>query len=347
MAPENVYLLARLVRVECQEKKYSEALDHALMVCFAATEQSPWPVNQVWDQMRKAGVAQEFSQRLYARLREGARPTRRALVQYAEQILSRKGSPRAPKWIRLSPLNYATRQITRLLRLVEQSSWMESSYIADLMSALNHNGYERLVLSCWNRMRTKGLESNSDAWAQAGRAMVNQKKKRAGRELMQGWRKRTGIGMWVLANYLLCIPRLRRVDLEEVIATCRDALAELPHDHCARYLAYMEAEACALAGDKPGLTTVWDKYTRHFEGLPDKGEFFPKSLEYLVDDLPVAVRLAHQQDGRGFGSTRRRLFLKRFWSQKVRANGMRLFTLFIRVIVVLWLLGMGLAPLFK
>jgi hypothetical protein len=231
--------------------------------------------------------------------------------------------------------------------LLEQSKWLEGFYVADMMSVLNRHNFQQLALSWWNRLRAKGLESNSDVWAQAGRSMVSLGKKRAAKQLLQDWRTRTGIGMWVLANYQLCLSRLRRDDLQEVIATCRGALAGLPHDHCARYLAYMEAEACALGGDKPGLMDAWNRYARYFEGLPDKEEFFPAHQRYLVHEIPDAVRLVQKQDNSGFRRLQWKLGLQRFWSQQIRAKSKKYFVLLIRVAIVLWILGTALAPFFK
>jgi hypothetical protein len=47
IAGNNVYFLARLVTVECREKKFSEALDHTLTVCFAKGGENLWPINQL------------------------------------------------------------------------------------------------------------------------------------------------------------------------------------------------------------------------------------------------------------------------------------------------------------
>ena len=347
IAADNVYLLARLVRVECQEKKLDAALDHALLVCFAAAEPSVWPADQVWEHLRKAGRSKELSKKFLARLKKGVRPTRRSLVHFSDYILDQKGKPKAPKWIRNSWLNHSTREVTRLIRLLEQCEWLEAVYVADMMSVLNRNSYQRLALSWWTRLREKGLESNSDVWAQAGRSMVNLGKKRAAKQLLQDWRTRTGIGMWVLANYQLCLSRLRRDDLKEVIATCRAALAGLPHDHCARYLAYMEAEACALAGDKSGLIEAWNRYAPYFEGLPDKEDFFPTNQRYIVHEISDAVRLVQKHDNSGFRWLQWKLGLRRFWGQQIHAKSKKYFFLLIRVAIVLWFLAMALAPLFK
>jgi len=230
---------------------------------------------------------------------------------------------------------------------VEQSGWIEGATIADLLSQLNKSGYSELALACWNRMRANGLESNTDAWAQAGRALVNLRKHKAARELMRDWRTRKGVGMWVLTNYIACCSRIRRDQLNEVIGTCRDALALLPHDHCARFMAYMEAEALVLAGDKHGLMTAWIKYSRFFEGMPDKSEFFPQGQRYLIHELPDAVQLHKDGKNLSYSMLLWKMRWQRLWGQQLRVNGRRIFVLLLRIAVLLWLIGMALAPLFK
>jgi hypothetical protein len=297
--------------------------------------------------MRTTGLVKEFALRFRGRLQEGAQPTRRALVLYAEQILDPKDQTNVPKWMRKTWLNYVTRQINRLVRLVEESSWVEGGYLADLLEVLNRNGYRRLVLACWGRMRLKGFEANTDAWAQAGSAMINLKRKRAARKLFGDWRTRTGIGMWMLGNYLLSLSRLTRDDLREVITTCDEGLTGLPHDHCARYLTYMQAEACALASDKSGLTSVWNQRAHYFEGDIKTEEFFPQSQRYLIQDIPIAVQLVQQSDDRGYGRLRRHLLFQRIWNPEVRARSRKIITLLLQAILVLWFIGRSLESLFR
>jgi tetratricopeptide (TPR) repeat protein len=347
IAEGNVYLLARLVELECEEKHLSSALDHSLSVCFTRPEESPWPVNRIWEHMRSSGLVKEFAERFGARLQEGVQPTRRALVLYAELILGDKDQIQVLKWMRKTWLNYVTRQINRLVRLVEKSSWVNGGYLADLLAVLNRNGYRRLVLACWSRMRPKGFEANTDAWAQAGLAMINLRRKRAARKLFGDWRTRTGVEMWMLANYLLSLSRLTRNDLTEVIATCDEGLAGLRHDHCARYLTYMQAEACTLASDKSGLTDVWNQRAHYFEGDIKAEEFFPRSQRYLIRDIPIAVQLVQQSDDRGYRRLRRHLRFQRIWNREVRARSRKILTLLLRAILILWFTGRFLESFFR
>jgi tetratricopeptide (TPR) repeat protein len=346
-AEGNAYHLARLVEVECEEQKLSAALDHALSVCFTRPEESPWPVNRVWDHMGTSALMAEFPDRFKARIQEGAQPTRRALVLYAEHVLEKKDQTRLPKWVRKTRLNPTTRRFNKLVRLVEESSWIDGDYFADLLTVLNQAGYQRSVVSLWNRMRLKNFGSNTDAWAQAGNATINLGRKRAARKLLGEWRSRTGVAMWMLGNYLLSLPRLRQDDLQEVIATCDEGLSGLSHDHCARYLAYMQAEACALSRNREGLLAVWNQRTYYFEGDIQKEEFFPQYQRYLIRDIPDAVHLVERSDDRGFRRLRRNLRLQRIWNPKTRARARLILTLLFRVVILLWLLGRSIESLIK
>jgi hypothetical protein len=100
--------------------------------------------------------------------------------------------------------------------------------------------------------------------------------------------------MWMLGNHVLALPRLTRGARTEVTAACREGLATLTHDHCARYLAYMGAEACVLNRDKQGLLAIWQNHNVYFEKSVQKGDFFPEWQRYLVYEIPQAVRLLSQ-----------------------------------------------------
>ena len=141
--------------------------------------------------------------------------------------------------------------------------------------------------------------------------------------------------MWSLANYMLCLSRFRRGHLEEVIATCRDALADLPHDHCARYLACMQAEACALMGNQEGLLAVWGDRRGYFDGEVKNGEYFKPSQKHLLSDLPEMARALERNDHKAYRKLVWRLRL-RLWNENARAA---LGTI-ARIIVVLAVMGL-------
>ena len=345
--PANAYLLARLVGVECREKQFAEADQHGLAVCFSAVEESPWPVNQVWSRMRAAGRGPDFTDAFERKLREGKRPTRRALVLFAEEMMGRASHAAAFAWLRQTWLDTGSRKGAELLRLVERSGWRDSGYLTDLMTLLNKEKYRRLVLACWKRMQTAGLGSDTRAWAEAGLALVNLGRKRAARALLQDWRTRPGVQMWMVANYLLALPRLRRRQLAEVIASAHDGLAALPHDHTSIFVVYLEAEARALSNDRAGLLATWQQHRREFEAALPQGDYFPASRHYLIRDLAKAVELLEASDQSGFRKVVLRLRLQRLWGQERQKKAWRNFVYFLRVLFVLFALSGLLRELFR
>ena len=78
--------------------------------------------------------------------------------------------------------------------------------------------------------------------------------------------------MWMIANHLLSAPRRTRKHWQEIRSTCEDALTSLPHDHCAKYLAHVQAEMCACLGDTEGFRQTWEKQRSYFTGKLEPSE---------------------------------------------------------------------------
>jgi hypothetical protein len=133
------------------------------------------------------------------------------------------------------------------------------------------------------------------------------------------------------------LSRFGRRDLEEVIATCRDALADLPHDHCARYLACRQAEACALVGDKEGLLAVWRDRRGYFDGELKKSEYFKESQKHLIYDIPDIIEALQRDDRKAYRNLLWRLRLQRLWNQTSRS----VLRIVARIILLLWAIAMA------
>ena len=112
--------------------------------------------------------------------------------------------------------------------------------------------------------------------------------------------------MWAVANYVNSMPGLRAKQLGEVRSACRDALAGLPHDHCAKYLVHRQAEACALLGDEKGLLETWKEYRNYFNGKLEKAEWFETRRKYLLVDLIILARSIEENN--------RKMYRKMLWS---------------------------------
>lgn len=340
VADNDVYLMARLVDVKCHEGVFGEALEYALRVCFAPVEESNWPVSRVWEVLGTAEKDQRLADRFRSRLEEGTAPTRRALSRYLEYLLDQERSGGFLQLLRQTRLHHVTREIIGLMKAIERSAWRAEFHAGDLFAVLNTRRYSRLVVRFWREMGSLGLDQDSAAWAEAGRAMVNLGQKRSARELFRDWRNRHGVGMWVLANYMHSLSRFRRRDLEEVVVTCRDALADLPHDHCARYLTCMQAEACVLIGDRQGLLAVWRDRRGYFGGALKKTEYFKTAEKHLIYDIPDLVEALEREDEKSYRKMVRTLRFQRLRNLPKDLKGRRILRILLRVLVTLWMIAM-------
>jgi hypothetical protein len=92
---------------------------------------------------------------------------------------------------------------------------------------LNKVGHYRLVVKYWKEHR-KEVEGDVNTWSETGRALASLKCKNETRILLSSWRQRQGVGMWVVANYVGSLSRLKPSELREIAASCTDALRDLP-----------------------------------------------------------------------------------------------------------------------
>jgi len=111
--------------------------------------------------------------------------------------------------------------------------------------------------------------------------------------------------MWMVANYIGCLSSVWPGDLKEIVASSGDALRDLPHDHCARYIAHVKAEACALLGDRRALRETWDQYRSYFDCKESSNEWFEVRRRPLLTDIPMLVRFLEQAQ---VGRYRRRVW---------------------------------------
>jgi hypothetical protein len=139
--------------------------------------------------------------------------------------------------------------------------------------------------------------------------------------VLKDWRQRAGVPMWAVANYVLCVSRRKTVDLQEVLSTCTDSLASLTHDHCAKYLAHVQAEMCALLGDAEAFRTTWLKHKGYFTGELEKGEWFEGRHRHLLSDIPRLAGLLERSQIAQFRTASQELCQKQFSVPPVATTG--------------------------
>jgi len=311
--PDSPYVLARFAEVLANDANRKEqSVETLLQIMFGEREESNWPVQYAWKAVRGARLEEGAYRKACARLQKGERPTLTALSilgSYAVERWTpdkRTLQPYARTWFP----DRGAREVVRLQKMVDAVDWPKERYRASLIKQLNDAGYARLAVKYWKKNKS-GVESDVEAWAETARALVLLKRKREARNLLADWRGRTGVAMWVVANYVNSLTGFGSQQLQEVRAACHDALAGLPHDHCAKYLVHREVEACALLGDEAGLLETWKQQRSYFNGKLEQGEWFESKRKYLLGDLLVLARSAQESNGKMYRKILRSLRWKR------------------------------------
>jgi hypothetical protein len=195
--------------------------------------------------------------------------------------------------------------------MVDRAEWADGHYRAVLLRHLSEFGYHRLVVRYWKGNQA-AVGNHADSWAEVGRVLVALDRIEQARKLLKDWRQRAGVPMWAVANYVVCFSRRKTVDLHEIFSTCTDALALLTHDHCAKYLAHVEAEMCALLGNPEAFRTTWLKHKGYFTGELEKGEWFESRHTHLLSDIPRLAGLLETKQIDQFRAASQELCEKQF-----------------------------------
>jgi tetratricopeptide (TPR) repeat protein len=290
--PESPYVLARFVEVIAGDQKEQErTIDSTLRIFFAEADENPWPADYAWKAIKAAHLEELVYLRARDLFRQGSHPTAPAISILASFAVERGKTVKLnlqPLWRRWFP-DPGGRELLFFLKILDSMSWPTEPHRAILIRQLCDFGYAPRVVAYWKKNKMK-VEAGVESWAQVGRALVILKRKPKARKLLAHWRERTGVGMWVLANYVICLSALRSKQLRETVSTCRDALSGLPHNQCAKFLVHRQAEAAILLGDTKTFTESYDEHKSYFNGKLEKGEWFETKRKYLMTDLPYMAR---------------------------------------------------------
>jgi len=313
--PESPYLLARYTEVLAADASQKEqSVEVLLQVLFAETEESTWPATYAWKAVQGAALGDKAYEKACERLRRGEKPTVSALQMLAGYAVERWRTEKRtlqPYWRSWFPERGA-KELVRLQKLVDAATWPKQRYQGRLLKQLNDEGYAQLAARYWSSHRDE-VEGDVDAWQETARALITLKRKRAARNLMKNWRSKRGVGMWAIGNYVNSLTKINLGTLRDVRDACRDALAGLPHDHCAKYLAHRQVEACAMLSDEKTLLETWKEHREYFSGKVEEGEWFVDRRRYLLGDVLIAGRALEENDRKAYRKIRRG-----FWWRAVR-----------------------------
>jgi predicted Zn-dependent protease len=317
--PANPYYLARLVEVRAQERKLDEAIRAMQGIFYAEAESSVWPADYAWEALKRAQFVDRAYDEACRSLEKQRRPTPQAFAILCSHALEHaRTEKRIPQslWRSWFP-DSGVREVLRLLKLADSSPWADAAYRARALDRLNSVGHYRLVINYWKKNKEE-VEADVRTWSETGRALASMKATRRAHELLSSWRRRKGVSMWVIANYVGCLSALSKSDLREIVASSGDALRDLPHDHCARYLAHVKAEGCALLGDSQGLLNTWTQYRSYFDCKETSNEWFQDRRQPLLTDIPMLVRFLEQKQHGLYRRTVRRLRWRHILGSLVR-----------------------------
>jgi predicted Zn-dependent protease len=340
--PDSPYVIARWIEVIAREGKKEEAIVQLMRLFFAETEPSNWPPDYAWEAIKTAKWEDDAYAKALELLREGRLPTGRTAFILANYVVERFKIEKKSEhgFLRSVWPERGAREILNLLRMIDAGAESGNSPRAKFLAKLSDFGYERLVVKAWRKSPEK-VEADIASWAETARALTGRKQYRTSRKFLAGWRERKGVAMWMMTNYLICLTGTDSASLKEVRSSCRDALDGLPHDHCARYLAHRQAEACALLQDEAGFRQCMTQYREYFEGRIEKEEWFEQKRRYLFADLPALARCLEQNDLQKYRAGVRQLRWERikltFSSWRLRS---RVRPQWWWIIWAIWLLGM-------
>jgi hypothetical protein len=103
----------------------------------------------------------------------------------------------------------------------------------------------------------------------------------------------------------------------------------------------MQAEACALVGDKEGVLAVWRDRRGYFGGELRKSEYFNSSEKHLIYDISEMVEALQRDDTKAFRKLLRRLRFQRLWNPSSRKQFWKIVRLLLRILILVWFIGMA------
>jgi len=229
------------------------------------------------------------------KLENSARPTPQAFALMAQEAMLRETKPkndRKSAWDNLFP-SAGARELSNLLKFIDKTEWADGRYRSVLLGLLVDHGYHQRVIRYWRKNQAR-VNRETESWSQVARSLVSLDRKEEARALLAEWRQRDGVAMWVVATYISCFSRADQSSWNEVLSTCKDALAGIQHDHCAKYLAHVQAEICAVQGDSEGFRESWQKHRAYFSGQCHDSEWFDARRKHLLRDIPEMAALLDQ-----------------------------------------------------
>jgi predicted Zn-dependent protease len=298
---DNPFILARMVEIHAEKGEYDQALNLLVRIWFQEIEQGTWPADHAWAMARRYRFDQIAYEKARLKLASGSRPTPYAFALMAQDAMLRETKPkneRKSSWDNSFPSSGA-RELAHLFDFIDETAWADGRYRGVLLGLLVDHGYHERVIRYWKQNQAT-VNREAESWSQVARSLVSLNRKEEARVLLANWRERNGVTMWMAANYISCFSRADQTQWNEVFRTCKDALAGLQHDYCAKYLAHVQAEICAVQGDVAGFRNTWETHRAYFTGQRHDSEWFDSRRIHLLKDIPELGAFLEQNQNTSF-----------------------------------------------
>ena len=273
--PDNPFLLARSLELHAQNGELEKATEVLLRIWFQEIEQGTWPADQAWTLAHRFHFDQVAYLKAKARMVSGAKPTSKAFSLMAHEAMLKETKPKtaAKDFFGNILPGPGARELRKLLDLLDASNWASGPYRGLALGLLADHGYHRLVVRYWYKNKAS-IAREIECRAQTLRALYTLDRKDEARALFSNWREQNGVDLWMVTNYVNCFSRSDKRAWSGIRENCKDALAGLHHDHCAKYLAHILAATCAAQEDLNGFRETWNSYRYYFSGKCNQGEWF-------------------------------------------------------------------------
>jgi hypothetical protein len=275
-------LLARKVMVCMRQVEPEAAVRTAVAVWTHPDDSDRWASLSAWDTVSKAGWADAATEAISEALRQNYRVQLPALGRMLDRLAT-EGRKAKGKRLRGAVLL----RLRGILVSLDRAPWDAAAHRAMVLKAMAGAGFFPEALGYW-RENQDTLARQTVVWQEIGHILTDHRPNEAV-AFLAPWRDMPGVEMFIVANYAYVLRTVHRQPgerldlLRRLLASSRDALATLHHDHTARFLACCYCEAALRLGLQVEFLAAMDAYHAYLEMPAEQA-----GNAYMPDDYAFA-----------------------------------------------------------
>jgi len=258
--PDSTFILQRRVYLFARWGEKRDAIETAIRIWTTPGDERFWPESASWYIIRRAGWVMDATKKLLPLLKAGENingPAFSLMLDALEKSV--KDTPGSPdNWdARTMKQRRVLWWLGELLEVLVQQPRVRVWQLSEVLDTLNGMGGTDRTLGFLEDNRDL-CRSETPLWARVGRALNFQKMDEECCNWMKDWRTRDKVPMWALLGYCGSLRVLG--DVEEIFATCRDALGQLEHDHSLPAIATYAAFGALMTDRMEELHRIIEEY---------------------------------------------------------------------------------------